>query len=151
MVAQFLLNRRFDLAGDQFVLGLRGKLRIRHLDGNDRRQPLPGVVSRGGDLRLLVQPLPLDVSVERARQGASKPGHMGAAIPLRDVVGVGKHLLLEAVVPLHGHFDADAVLALGLEKHLVIQRRLVGVQVGDKGLEPAVVEEVLGLPRTLID
>ena len=98
-----------------------------------------------------MQALPFDVGVERARQGAPKAGHVGAAVPLRDVVGVGEHLLLEAVVPLHGHFDADAVLALGLEEDQVVQRRLVGVQVGDKRLEPAVVTEVFRFPGALID
>jgi len=75
---------------------------------------------------------------------------MSAAVPLRNVVGVSEHLFLKAVVPLHGHLDAYAVLTIGLEENHVVKRRLVGVQVGDEGLEPAIVKEMLGFARALI-
>jgi hypothetical protein len=41
------------------------------------------------------------------RHGRAQAGQVGAAVALRDVVGEAQHLLVVAVVPLHGHFDAD--------------------------------------------
>ena len=38
-----------------------------------------------------------------------KPGQMGAAVALRDVVGETQHGFVIAVIPLHRHFDGDAV------------------------------------------
>ena len=40
---------------------------------------------------------------------ASEACDMGPPVALGNIVRVGEYLLLEAIVPLHGNFDADAV------------------------------------------
>ena len=75
---------------------------------------------------------------------------MGAAVALRNVVGVGQHLLLKAVVPLHGDFDADAVLAVLLEVNHFVQRRLVLIEVLHEGLQTALVGESVLLAGALV-
>ncbi|MNX33732.1 hypothetical protein D3C86_639640 [compost metagenome] len=67
---------------------------------------------------------------------------MGATIPLRDVVGEAVDPFLIGVVPLHRHFDADAILLCGEVKHLGMDRGLVLVQVFDEGLDATLVAEV---------
>ena len=75
---------------------------------------------------------------------------MSTTIPLRDIVGVAKYLFLEGIVPLHGHFNAYAVFSLhGKMKH-VVKLLLVLIQVLNKGLQTAFVEESIFFTATLL-
>ena len=56
---------------------------------------------------------------------------MRSAIGLTDIVGVGQHLLLEAVMPLHCNLDADLV-DFALEVNHVMQLFATLVDVRDK-------------------
>ena len=77
---------------------------------------------------------------------------MCAPIPLRDVVGVTKHLLLEAIIPLHRHFNANVVIfALRGKVKNLIQLRLVLVQVLHERLQATVVDEHVFFARALIN
>ena len=150
MAAQFLLHGRLHLAGDQLVLRLRGELRIRHLDRDHRRQPLPSVVAGGGNLGLLGQAFAFDVAVQGACQGGTKTSQMRAAVALRNVVGVGEDLLLETIVPLHRHLDDDVVAAGLVEVEGAVQRRLVAVQIVHEGAQSALVHKALFLADALV-
>ena len=66
---------------------------------------------------------------------------MGSAVGLGNVVRVAEHLLLKAVVPLHGDLDDGAVVAFGVEAEYVVQRRLVTVQIRNERPEAAVIDE----------
>ena len=129
---QFLLDRAFYLARNQLFLRLRGELRIRDLDRNDRDNSLPRVVTGRRDLVFLRETLAVNVLIERPRQRASETRDMGPTITLGDIIRVGEHLLLEAIVPLHGDFNADAVCPQRRKVNHLVQRRLVLVQVIDE-------------------
>ena len=76
---------------------------------------------------------------------------MGSTVPLWNVVGVRKNLLLKAVVPLHRHLHGDTVLSLGTEKvEHVIERILVLVEIGYEGAQPPFVDELLLFARSFV-
>ena len=76
---------------------------------------------------------------------------MGAAVALRDVVGVAEHVFLVGVVPLQRHLDADVVVHAREMEHRRVYRVLVLVQVLHEGTNAALVlEHVLALV-TLVD
>ncbi len=85
---------------------------------------------------------------------------MGAAIALGDVVGEAQHLLVVAVVPLHGHFDTDLgagdaaigfsrAAAFGVE-HGGVQHFLGAVDELDKALHAAGAREIVFLAVALV-
>ena len=76
---------------------------------------------------------------------------MSPAITLRNIVGVAEDILGEAFIPLHRHFDGNAILALHLEMEHRIQGRLVGVDMVNKRLEATFVMEQLFLAAALIN
>jgi hypothetical protein len=83
-----------------------------------------GCIGIGGDL---------------TRERAAEAGHMRAAVALRNVVGEAQHVLVIAVVPPHCDFDGDAVL-LAADRHRLLHERLLRpVEIGDEGLETAVI------------
>jgi hypothetical protein len=121
--AELLVHQALDggahLGGDQLVLGLGRKLRVRHLDRQDAGQPLARVVAGEVHLLALRDARRVGVVVHRPGQRAAEARHVGAAIALGDVVGEGQHHLVVAVVPPHRDLDADAVLfALHVDRFL---------------------------------
>lgn len=85
------------------------------------------------------------VSAER------NPARWVPIVALRNVVGEAEDVLVEAVVPLQRDFDTDPILfTLDIEVEDLVDRRLVGVQVGDERAEATFVLEQLFLGRTLI-
>src|SRR5690606_18080239 len=80
-----------------------------------RGQTFTGIVTGSADLELLQQTFLLDIAVERAGEGAAEARQVGTAVALGNVVGETQQVLVEAVVPLHGHFHADPVIALNVE------------------------------------
>ena len=147
---ELLLHRWLHFARYQLVLGLGGELGIRHLHRHDRRQSLPRIVAGGRHLRLLGDAFAFDVAVQRARQRGAEASHVRAAVALGNVVGVGEDLLLEAVVPLHGHFHGNAVAAGGLEMEDLVQRFLVAVEELDEGAQAAFVVEAFAAAAAFV-
>ena len=64
---------------------------------------------------------------------------MAAAVTLRDVVGVAQHVLVVAVVPLQGERNLDLVALARDRDRRVVQRGLGAVEIGDEGLDAALV------------
>ena len=75
---------------------------------------------------------------------------MRTTIPLGDVVGEAVDVLLEGIVPLHGHFHGNSVFTFVGEVENLVQRGLVGVQVLNKGPQAAFVLENLFLAAALV-
>src|SRR5690606_14214161 len=136
VLAHLLFDGSLHFRGNQFVLGLGAEFWIRNLDRNDRGQAFPGIVTGGSHLVLLRQTFGFDVVVQVARQRRPKARKVRTAVTLRDVVGEAKNVLVEAVIPLQRYFNANTVfLALDAEVENLVDRRLVGVQVIDKGAQ----------------
>ena len=142
-----LLDPRLDLGGDELVLGLRGELRIAHLDGDDGRQSLAAVVAREARLlERLGQRVRVGVFLDRPRQRGLEALQVRAAVAVVDRVREGEERLGVALVPLERDFDALLVgVALGVSRaaldvleidDLVVDRRLGLVQVLDEGSMP---------------
>ncbi len=76
---------------------------------------------------------------------------MRTTIALWNVVGVAVNVFLEAVVPLHGHFDADAVFAISIEMENLIHRGFAFVKVLNERPQTAFkVKQVFFISHTLI-
>ena len=139
------LDHRAHLGGDELVLGLRGELRVRHLDRQHRGQALAAIVAGERDLLLARARRLLRIAGDLARQRAAEAREMRAAVALRDVVGEAEHVLVVAVVPPQRALDADAV-ALRLDHdRLRHQRRLVAVEIFHERLDAALVAHLLAL------
>src|SRR5690606_24722163 len=110
-------------------------------DRNARGQAFPCVITGGGNLVLLGQAFLLDVGVEVARQRGAEARQVSATVTLRDVLDETEDVLVEAVVPLQGHFDAHPIIALDVEMEDLVDRRLVGVQITHERAEAAFVLE----------
>ena len=75
---------------------------------------------------------------------------MGAAVALGNVVGEALHAFLVAVVPLHGHFHAQAVFfAIGV-KHFFVQGGFAAVHVLHKAGHAAGKGEVFMAPVAFV-
>src|SRR5690606_21118371 len=150
-----LFNGRAYFAGHKLVFGLAAELGLRHLHGQHASQALAHVVTGGVDLGLLGQLVIGDVFVQHASHGRTQTGKVGAAIALGDVVGKAKNSLGVAVVPLHGHVDANGGVVndrLGTDrKHVGMQDRLAAVDVLNKALDAAQEGKVLFLALALVD
>lgn len=143
-------HRQAHFGGDQLVLGLRAELGLGHLHRQHAGQAFAHVIAGGFHLGLLGDLVVGDVLVDDARHRGAQAGQVGAAVALRDVVGEAEHLLVEAVVPLHRHFHAHAVLlARGVEDGRV-QHGLVLVDVLDEALHAAREGEVFFLAGALV-
>ena len=90
----------------------RRELGVRHLDRQHAGQALAGVLAGDGDLLALGRAGALGVAGDHPGQGAAEGRQVGAAIPLRDVVGEAQHVLVVAVVPPQRQVDIH-LLALG--------------------------------------
>ncbi len=144
------LDHALDLGGDQFVLGLGGELGIGQLHRQNGREALAGVIAGGGDFLFLRRQLLFDVVVERAGERRAVAREMGAAVLLRNVVGVAEHAFLIGIVPLHRHFDLGVAIAVLEPQHGGVHRRLAAIQVGDEGLETTLVLEYFALLVALV-
>ncbi len=155
-----VFHGRAHFAGDELVLGLAAELGLGDLHAEHAAQAFAHVVAAHLDLGLLGQFLLLDVLADDARHGGAQAGQVGAAVALRDVVGEAEHLLAVAVVPLHGHFDADLgagnaavgfcrAAARGVEGGGV-QHLLAGVDEVDEALDAAGAGEVVFLAGALV-
>ena len=75
---------------------------------------------------------------------------MGPAVQVLDRVGEGVDVLGIALVPLQSHLDALSILFVEDEDRLVVQRRLVPVQVAHERGDPSLVAELMTLLGPLI-
>ena len=125
-----LLNCRFDFTGYQFVFGLGAEFWIRYFHRDDGRQTFTGIVTGRGYLVLLVQTFLGNIGIQGTGQCSTETGQVSTAVTLRNVVGVAEDIFLEAVVPLHRHFNGNTVFALHLKMEDAVQGRLALVQEG---------------------
>ena len=144
-LAEFFVDDRFDHAlhfrGHEFVLGLGRELWVRNLDRQHGGQAFARVVAADFDFLFFGEAGGFDIAIERAGHGGAQAGQVGAAVALRNVVGVAEDVLLVGVVPLHGQLNGD-VGTLGRDvNHLGVQRGLVTVEVLHEGGDAALVLE----------
>ena len=90
------------------------------------------------------------VVVDRPRQRRAEAREVRAPFVRVDVVGERVDRLGVAVVPLQRDLDVDAVLLAVHVDRLVVDGRLVLVQVLDEGDDPALVEELVRLAVALV-
>src|SRR3990170_2461807 len=76
---------------------------------------------------------------------------MGPPAALRDIVGKTKNVLLVGVIPLHAQLDIDLVALGDNVDGFGVQWVLVAAQVGDKGLDTALVFEHIFLAVALVN
>ena len=89
-------------------------------------------------------------AVDRAGQRGAEAGEVRAAFVRVDVVREREHQLGVAVVPLQRDLGVDAVLVAFHEDRLVVDDRLVLVQVLDERHDAAVVLELVALAVALV-
>ena len=58
---------------------------------------------------------------------------MSTSVTLRYVIGKTENIFLVGIVPLHGNFDADAILFTNEIEHRCMQRCFLPIQMLDKG------------------
>ncbi len=75
---------------------------------------------------------------------------MCTTITLGNVIGVAVDAFLEAVIPLHGHFNTDTVFTLDIEMKHIADRAFAFVQVADKRTKTTLKFEHVFLVRTLV-
>ncbi len=135
-------HHRAHLGRDQLVLGLRGEFRIRHLDRQHAGHAFAHVVARQRHLLLLGDAGIIGVIVDGAGQRGAQARQMGAAVALRDVVGEAQTRLVIGVGPFHRHFHGHAVPLARHHDRRIVQRALGAVEIGDEGLDAALVMQV---------
>ena len=144
-----LLHRRADFGGDQLFLRLRGKLGVGRANGQHAGQALAHVLAGDVGLYFFRHAAVVHLRLDDAGDGRAQAGQMGAAVALGNVVCVADHILLIAVVPLHGGLHLNVVAAVGAVKHFLVHRRAVFVQKRHIRADAAVEgENLLALPRT---
>src|SRR6185312_13555037 len=124
------------------------ELRLGHLDGDDRREPLAHVLALEVLLLLLQQLLLTRVRVERARERRAEAGQVRAALVSVDVVSEREQVLLVGVVPLQRDLDLAGLALVAEVDDLLVDRvaRALRVDVLDEVDDAAVVLEA-GLER----
>ncbi len=139
------------MRGDELVLGLRGEFRVADLHRDHRREPFADVVALERDLRLLQVPLVVRVAVDRPRDRGPESLQVRPAVDVLDRVREAVDVLAVSVVPLHRDLDLFAVLLLDDRDRIVVNRRLVLVQVPHERDDPALVVELVLLLGPLVE
>ena len=75
---------------------------------------------------------------------------MGATVALGNVVGEAEDAFLEAIIPLHGHFYANAVITGYVEMEDFVDGDLVLIKVLYKSLQTTVVSKVIYFACTFV-
>ena len=150
LVVEDRLDDALDLGVAELGLGLPFELRVRNLDADDRGQPFADVVAGDALLQVLREVVLRRVGVDRARQRRAEPREVRAAFVRVDVVGEGVDRLGVAVVPLQRDLGVDAVLLAAHVDRLLVDRRLVLVQVRDERDDAAFVVELVALAVALV-
>ena len=99
-----------DIGVAQLCLGLALKLRLGKLDADYCGKPLPRILA-GEVCVVILQYLVLScIVVDHPCQRSTEAHQMAAALDGVNVVGIGEHVLVVAVVILHGYFNACGIL-----------------------------------------
>ena len=109
LISDNALDHRTYFGGDELILGLRGKFRIGHLDRQHAGEALAHIFAGQRHPFLFGNAAVIGIGVDCARQRRTKPGEMGSAIALWDVVGETQHRFVIAVGPFHRDFNKDVV------------------------------------------
>jgi hypothetical protein len=129
--ADDVVHQGADRAVAQLGLGLALKLGVGELDGDDRGQALPAVLT--GHLLVVLEQLDLPaIGVQGVGQGPLEALLMHPALRGVDVVGKGDHDLAVPVVVLHSHLGHAVLPGAGHIDHVAVQRVLALVEEGDK-------------------
>ena len=123
---------------------------MRNLDADDRGQAFADVVAGDALLEVLREVVLRRVGVDRPRQRRPEAGEVRAAFVRVDVVREGVDRLGVAVVPLQRDLGVDAVLLAAHVDRLLVDRRLVLVQVRDERDDAAFVVELVALAVALV-
>ena len=140
----------FDLRVPELRLGLPLELRLRDLHRDDRGEPLADVVPAEALLQVLGQVVLGGVEIDRARERRAETREVRPALVGVDVVGERVEGLRIAVVPLQGDLGFDAVLLAAHVDRLVVDHRLVRVEVLHERVDAALVLELVVLPLALV-
>jgi len=124
------------------VFGLRAEFRVGQFDRYDRGQAFAHIVTGQLDLLFFQRAGAFGIIVQRPGQGRAEGRQMGAAVALRDIVGEAENILVIAVVPLQCDVDDDIVAVAVNGDRLWHQRRLVTVEILNKGSDSAFVKQV---------
>ena len=142
------LDRRADLGGHQFFLGLGRELGVRHLEREDAGEPFARVFATERDFLLAGDAGNLGVLGDRAGERVAEAGQMRAAVALRDIIRKAEHGFVVGVVPLQRRLDRQPVL-LVLEDDGRNERVLGAIEPVDERLEAALVVHVHDFGRRL--
>ena len=123
---------------------------MRKLHADDAHQTFANIVAGKILFQFLEQIVRDGVVVQRARQRGLETDQVRSAFVRVDVVGEGEDLFLIAVVVLHGDLKIDAVANALKVNHLVVQRRLVLVEMLDKRNDAAGVMKLVFLLGALV-
>ena len=146
LVVDDRLDDALDLGVAELGLGLPFELRLRDLHADDRGQAFADVVAADRRvLQVLRQVVLRRVGVDGARQRGAETREVRAAFVRVDVVGEGVERLGVAVVPLQRDLGVDPVLLAAHVDRLLVDRRLVLVQVLDERDDAAFVQELVRL------
>ncbi len=137
-----ILDGRADFRTDQLVFRLAGKLWIRDFYGQNAGQTFAGIIARERHFFLFRNPRLGRIFRNGTGERATETGQMGAAITLRDVVRERQHHFVVAVVPPHRDFDADVIAFTGHVDGFFHQRGLGTIEVFDKFLDAALIEQI---------
>ena len=120
-----------DVGVAELLLGLPFKLCLGELDGDNRGDSLAHILA--GDLIVALDDVGLlSVSVDDSRQRGFEACLVHTALGGMNVVCEGDHVLVIAVVILQGHLRDSVTLCAGEINHILVNRRLVLVEVAHK-------------------
>src|SRR5688572_4601569 len=151
LVVDDRLDDAFDLGVSELRLGLSFELRLRNLDADDAGQAFADVVAADARVLEILGEIALGrVVVDRPGERGAEAGQVRAALVRIDVVGEGEDQLGVAVVPLQRDLGVDTILHAAHVDRLVVDVRLVLVQVLDERHDAAVVLELVALAVALV-
>src|SRR4051794_10655590 len=145
-----LFDPRFHVRGDELVFRLRGEFRIADLDADDGGESFADVVAFERQLQFLQHAGFLDVLVHRPGQRAFEADEVRAAVEVLDRVGEAEDVFGIAFVPLQRNLDPFTVALVADEDRVVVQRRLVLVQILHERDDAAFVAELVMLLRAVV-
>src|SRR5204862_4217852 len=113
-------------------------------------EPFPNVVAGDAFLEILREIVLAGVGVDRPRQRRAEPREVRAALVRVDVVGERIDGLRVPVIPLQRDLGVDAVLVAAYEDRLLVDGRLVLVEMLDERDDAPVVVEFVALSVALV-
>ena len=144
LVGDDVVHQRTDVGVTQLCLGLTLKLGLGELDGNDGGDALAAVVA--GDLVVFLNHAVFEsVAVEHTGQRGFEARFMHTALGGMDVVGKRDDGLVITVMVLQGDFSSGVTLGTGYVDDLLMERRFILIDIGDKLADTALVAHGVAL------